>query len=190
MDILNAIVGAQDGAAVRQLGATLGLDEAQAATALSALVPALAGGVQRNLQQDGGLGSLIGALTSGGHQRYLEDPAALQDATAIQDGNGILGHLLGSKEASRNVASQAAAQTGLSPELLKRMLPLVATLVMGAMAQKNSGASSSMGGMLGGLTGGSGGGPAGGLGSLLDRNGDGSIGDDVAGMLGKFLSRG
>lgn len=189
MDILNAIAGAQDGAAVRRLGATLGLDEAQAATALSALVPALAGGVQRNLQQDGGLGSLIGALTSGGHQRYLEDPAALQDATAIQDGNGILGHLLGSKEASRSVASQAAAQTGLSPELLKRMLPLVATLVMGALAQKN-GSASSMGGLLGGLTGGSGGGSTGGLGSLLDRDGDGSIGDDVAGMLGRFLSRG
>ena len=185
MDILNAIVGAQDGAAVRQLGATLGLDEAQAATALSALVPALAGGVQRNLQQDGGLGSLIGALTAGGHQRYLDDPSALEGAAAIQDGNGILGHLLGSKEASRSVASQAAAQTGLSPELLKRMLPLVATLVMGALAQKK-GASPS----LGGLTGGSGGRLTGGLGSLLDRNGDGSIGDDVAGMLGRFLSRG
>jgi hypothetical protein len=185
MDILNAIVGAQDGAAVRQLGATFGLDEAQTATALSALVPALAGGVQRNLQDEGGLGSLIGALTSGGHQRYLDDPTALEDPTAVQDGNGILGHLLGSKDASRSVATQAAAQTGLSPELLKRMLPLAATLVMGALARRNGGASS-MGGALGAPAGGLGGG----LGSLLDGNRDGSITDDVAGMLGRFLGRG
>jgi hypothetical protein len=134
MDILNAIVGAQDGAAVRQLGATLGLDEAQAATALSALVPALAGGVQRNFQQDGGLG------------RGADRPEP------------------------RAPGADAAAG---------------AALVRGALAQKKGAPPS-----LGGLPGGSGGGLTGGLGSLLDRNGDGSIGDDVAGMLGTFLGRG
>lgn len=189
MNILDAIVGAQDGAAVRQLGDTFGLDQAQAASAVAALVPALAGGVQRNIQADGGLGSLIGALASGGHQRYLEDPSTLLDPTAVQDGNGILGHVLGSKDASRQVASQAAARTGLSPDLLKQMLPLVATMVMGALARQQGGAaSSSMGGMLS-RGAGAGGGLAGGLGSLLDRDGDGSIGDDVAGMLGRFLGR-
>jgi hypothetical protein len=83
------------------------------------------------------------------------------------------------------VASQAAAQTGLSPELLKRMLPLAATLVMGALARKNGGMSSP-----GGALGGPGGSLGGGLGSLLDGNRDGSIADDVAGMLGRFLGRG
>ena len=89
------------------------------------------------------------------------------------------------------MASQASAQTGLSPELLKRMLPIVATLVMGALARQQGGAASPMGGMFGGAGAGAsaptGGGLAGGLGSLLDRDGDGSIGDDVAGMLGRFL---
>jgi hypothetical protein len=188
MNILEAIVGAQDGAAVRQLGDRFGLDQAQAASAVAALVPALAGGVQRNIQGDGGLGSLLGALASGGHQRYLEDPGNLLDPGAVQDGNGILGHVLGSKDVSRQVASQAAAQTGISPDLLKQMLPLVATMVMGALARQQGGAASSMGGMLTrGAGAGAAGGLAGGLGALLDRDGDGSIGDDVAGMLGRFL---
>ena len=184
MNILDAIVGAQDGAAVRQLGHSFGLDEGQAASAVAALVPALAGGVQRNMQSEGGLGSLIGALASGGHQRYLEDPGLLRAPAAVQDGNGILGHVLGSKEASRDVAAQAAAQTGLSPDLLKQMLPLVATMVMGALAQQRGGGLS-MGGMLG--AGAGAGGLGGGLGSLLDHDGDGSVADDVAGILGRFL---
>ncbi len=184
MNILDAIINAQGGAAVRQIGSHFGLGQQEAAAALSALVPALATGVQRNIQGDGGVGSLVSALTTGGHQKYIENPAALQEATAVADGNGILGHLLGSKDASREVATQAAAQTGLSSDLLRRMLPLAATLVMGALAQKTTGPSP-----LGGMLGEAGVGLPGGLTSMLDRNGDGSIGDDVAGVLGRFLNR-
>ena len=36
--------------------------------------PALAGGLQRNVTQQGGLEALVGALTSGQHGRYLDDP--------------------------------------------------------------------------------------------------------------------
>jgi hypothetical protein len=50
MNILEAILNSQDGAAVRQLSSQFGLGEAQTTSALSALVPALASGFQRNLQ--------------------------------------------------------------------------------------------------------------------------------------------
>ena len=50
MDILDSIMNAGNGAAVRQLGSQLGLDEAQTASALSALVPALSAGLRQNLQ--------------------------------------------------------------------------------------------------------------------------------------------
>ena len=68
-------------------------------------------------------------------------------------GNGILGHLLGSKDVSREVASRAAAQTGLSADVLKRMLPLAATLMMGAFS-KHSGDPSSIAAGLGSSGGG------------------------------------
>ena len=140
MNILDAIVNAQDGAAVRQLGSQVGLAPDQATTALSALVPALAAGVQRNLQSQGGLESLISALSSGNHGQYLDNPTSLGDQAAVADGNGILGHLLGSKDVSRQVASRAAAQTGLSADVLKRMLPLAATLMMGAFSKQSANA--------------------------------------------------
>lgn len=182
MNILDDILNAQGGAAVQQLGSQVGLAPDQTTAALSALMPALAGGFQRNIQSQGGLESLMAALSSGQHGQYIDNPGTLADQAAINDGNGILGHLLGSKDASREVASRAAAQTGLSPDVLKRLLPLAATLMMGAFSKQSSGA----GAMPAGL-GGSGGGIAAMLTPLLDQDRDGSIMDDVTSMLGRFM---
>jgi hypothetical protein len=184
MNILDAIVNAQDGAAVRQLGSQVGLAPDQATTALSALVPALAAGVQRNLQSPGGLESLISALSSGNHGQYIDDPTSLGDQAAVTDGNGILGHLLGSKDVSRQVATRAAAQTGLSADVLKRMLPLAATLMMGSFSKQTANAPALPAGLSG-----SGGGIAAMLTPLLDGNRDGSIVDDVTSMIGGFMKR-
>ncbi len=184
MNILDSIMNAGNGAAVRQIGSQVGLDEAQTGAALSALVPALSAGVRQNLQTPDGLSGLLGALSAGNHQRYVDSPTALGDAETVAEGNGILGHILGSKEVSRRVASETAAQTGLRPEVMKRLLPLVATLVMGALSRHASavGASSltteaGSGGLLDML------------GGALDSNKDGSALDDITGMIGRTFGR-
>jgi len=184
MNILDTITTAQGGAAVRQLGAQVGLDETQTASALSALVPALAAGFQRNLQSEGGLGNLFSALSAGNHQRYIDNPSSLGDQSAVIDGNGILAHVLGSKDVSREVAARAAAQTGISADVLKRLLPLAAAMMMGAFAQKSGDALSAGPGFPN-----SAGGIVEMLSPMLDRNKDGSIVDDMTGAIGRFLWR-
>ncbi|HQZ38238.1 MAG TPA: DUF937 domain-containing protein [Vicinamibacterales bacterium] len=179
MNILETILKAQDGAAVQQLGQHLGVRPDQAGAVLAALAPALAGGLQKNLQSPGGLEALMGALSGGSHAQYLDNPSMLGAATA--EGNGILGHILGSKDASRAVAAGAAQQTGLDASLFKKALPLVASLVMGAMAKQTSGGAATMATATG-----SGGGLLSMLTPLLDQNRDGSVVDDVMGMLGKL----
>ncbi len=176
MDLLNDIMSAQGGAAVQQLGSQFGLGEQQTAAALSALIPALAAGVQQNAQHEGGFGNLIAALSGGTHQHYINNPETLREPAAVQEGNGILGHVLGDKAVSREVASRAAAQTGISADVMKRMLPLAATLLMGALARRNPAGSGLNGGGIASM-----------LGPLLDSNRDGSIVDDVTGMIGRFL---
>ena len=179
--LLQTILGAAGGGVLQQVAGQFGLDESQAQSAISALLPALTGGVQRNVQQEGGLESLLGALTGGGHQQYLDDPSTLSDATS--DGNSILGHLLGSKDVSRQVAAQAASQTGLGTDLMKQMLPVVASLAMGALSKQSS--SSNLAGM---LQGGQSSGVMGMLGSFLDQNHDGSMVDDVLkGVAGRLF---
>jgi hypothetical protein len=182
MDILDAILNTQDGAAVRQLGNQFGLPPERTQSAIAALLPALAAGVQRNVSQEGGLDGLLSALSTGNHERYLDDPSSLGDPSTTEDGNGILGHLFGSKDVSRRVARRASEQTGIGVGILKQMLPLVAAMVMGGLSRnaapdRGAGAPARSSGLMAMLT------------PILDRNRDGSMLDDVLGMAGDFLGR-
>jgi hypothetical protein len=183
MDLLNMLLNQGGGQAVSQLASNFGLQESQVASALSNLVPALGQGLARNASTEGGLDSLLGALTGGQHQRYLEDPSILNQEDSISDGNGILGHILGSKDASRQVAQQASERTGIGADILKKMLPMVATLAMGALSRQTANTQNAGPGVStsNGLTSI--------LGSFLDSNKDGSIADDVLGMASRFFKK-
>lgn len=183
--LLDAIMGAAGGGALKQVAGQFGLEEGQAQSAIAALLPALQGGLQSNVQQEGGLESLLGALTNGSHQQYVDDPSTLASENTRMDGNAILGHLLGSKDVSRQVATQASEQTGIGTDIMKQMLPVVASLAMGALSKQS--ASNNFAGMM--QTGGSGG-VMGLLGSFLDQNKDGSMVDDVVrGIAGQLFKR-
>ena len=215
MNLLDMIMQAQGGGAVQQIAQKFGIGEDQAQSAIGAVLPMLAGAMQQNVQ-GGGLEGLLGAMQGGNHEKYLDDPSALLSPEGVQDGNGILGHLLGGKEVSRQLASHASAQSGVSSDIIKQMLPVVAGLLMGGMSrQANSGGllgqalGAAMGGgggggiasVLGSLLGGGGSpepqqqqasaasGILGMLGPLLDQNHNGSALDDILGMAGQFLGR-
>jgi hypothetical protein len=180
MNMLDALLGAQGGDAAQQLGRQFGLDENQVSSALSALVPALAAGFQQNMSSPQGLEGLLSALGGGQHRRYVDDPATLARVDTTADGNGILGHVFGSKDVSRQVAARASAQTGIGADVLKRMLPVVAAMAMGAMSRRVAPTSTPAGTRAGGDT------LLGMLTPMLDAGRDGSIVDDVVGMLGRM----
>jgi hypothetical protein len=113
VSILNALLSSAQGGALQQLG----IDDAGAQVLLKNIVPALTGGMKKNVAGAGGIEALTNALGQGNHERYLDEPDALRDSFAITDGNGILGHLLGSKDVSREVASRASSSTGIDDVL-------------------------------------------------------------------------
>ena len=110
----------------------------------------------------------------------LEQPAALDETAAVDEGNGILGHIFGSKDVSRQVAARAAESSGVDSSILKKMLPMLASVAMGAMAKQGFGSGSA-----GQAAGDQGGGFGGLLAGFLDADKDGSILDDVLGMAGR-----
>lgn len=191
MSLIENLLGSQGGNVINQLGRQFGLDPQQASSALDALLPSVAAGFKREATSPTGLESLLGALGGGQHQRYVDDLMSLGRPETVRDGNGILGHIFGSKDVSREVANRASAQSGVSPDVLKQMLPVLAALVMGALSKRQSGAATTSGFSLpgmGGLTGQpSGGGLLDALAPMLDSNRDGSVVDDVMGMIGKFM---
>ena len=181
MNLLESILSASGGSALTEIASKLNLDSGQASEVLKHLAPALGRGIQRNTADQGGLDSLMNALTKGNHERYIDQPNAVTQQDAIDDGNGILGHIFGSKDVSRQVAGHASKQTGVSASLIKKMLPMIASLAMGALAKQKTAqpgfADSTQSGSAGGSL----------LNSFLDADKDGSIMDDLLGMAGKFL---
>lgn len=181
----------------QQMASQLGLDNDQAVSAADALLPAIMGGFQKQVQSDGGmanlgnLGGLMGMLGGGG----LFGGAQEQPALDADRGNQVLGQIFGSKDVSRTVAQNAAQQTGLDASLLKKMLPVLVSLVTAYMARQGGTAEQpasggGLGGMLGGLLGGGAAqsqstNPLSGIISMLDANGDGNPLDDIMRMAGK-----
>ncbi len=196
-NLLDTIFETQGGDALNQLAKRFGLDQAQVGEVVRQVTPAMARGVQRNTQDNAGLAGLINALQRGNHARYVEQPEVLTRPETINDGNGILGHIFGNKDVSRNVARHAADNTGVSTSVVKQMLPMLAALVMGALSKQTSGG---VGGgtaqdvVAGGFSNNPAGAPvgqSGGLGDLLtgflDADKDGSMVDDLLGMAGKLM---
>jgi hypothetical protein len=135
LDLLDSTGGQQS---LKNLAGNLGLDAASTNSLVDALAPMLMGALQKQTASGNGLENLKRALQNGGHQAYLEQPDSMFSKAAVKDGNNILGHLLGSKDVSRNVAAHASRSTGIDTSLVKQALPLLAGLLMGAVSKKSN----------------------------------------------------
>ncbi|MDJ0760591.1 MAG: DUF937 domain-containing protein [Woeseiaceae bacterium] len=157
MDLFDLLKKSGADGSVGELAGSLGLGQSQAKDLIGALSPALVESIKGQVAKPGGLDALQGALKTGGHRKYIDQPDLLRSEATRSDGNKILGHLFGSKDVSRNVAAKAAQDTGIDASLIKKALPLVAGLAMGAIG-KNTAESKGDGlsGLLGGLIGSSG----------------------------------
>lgn len=213
-NLINTILQAGGGDVVRQLAGQFGLEDSQVNAAIGQLMPAISQGVRSNAQQSGGVEQLLQALQKGNHSQYLDEPTRLSAPETTTDGNAILGHLFGSKDVSRNVATRAAQETGIGGDILKQLLPVLATAAMGALSKQQSG-NGALSSIIGALAGGQQQ-QSGGLGSLmglasaflggkkgqsssqsggssemsmlnqfLDSDGDGSVADDIMEMIAR-----
>lgn len=214
MNMLEMLMQAQGGNGMDNLGRQFGLDNTQTQAAVAQMLPAISSGLKQNTQNQDGLAALLGALQNGRHEQYYDDPSAIEAPQAALEGNGILGHLFGSKDVSRAVATRAADNTGIGSDIIKQMLPIVASMVMGSLSKQTrqpsmqqalgglmgggqsggAGMESAIGGLLSGVLGGGGAGSQGQqvtgasmLGSLLDADGDGSVADDLLNIAGRMM---
>lgn len=172
MDIFTTIMSGQKDNMLDSIGQQFGLDADTSRKAGGLLMSAIAGGVQTNIKNRGGMEMLMGALSKGSHDQYMDQPEMLTQSSAVSEGNGILSHVLGSKENSRHIARQVGQTLGLDDSIMKKMLPLVATMAMGSLSKQVKGASGNDNPLMG----------------MLDQDGDGDtdIGD-ILKVAGKFF---
>lgn len=189
LDLVNRFGGTE---AVTAMAARAGISPEQAQSAMSALMPMIAGGMTHQVQSNGAAALNANAAAAA----PLANGSAVASDAAVEQGHSILGGLFGGHEATQGVVAEAAAKTGLDMSQITALLPMVATMAAGALAQHGASApaaapSGGIGGMLSGMLGGGAapGGAAGSLMSMLDANKDGSAIDDIMGFAQRFLKR-
>jgi hypothetical protein len=168
MSILDEIQNEHGGDIQQHLVSQLGISPQQAASILPKVGPLILGAlkqrmdthgeehVQEHVQQLGATDlSDIGAVLNGG----------------AQSGDANLGGLLGGK--GEQASQMMANHLGISPGVAAKIIPMLAPVIIGVLMKRGGGAAGGTPGTGGGL---------GGLGSILDRNGDGHILDDLGGL--------
>jgi hypothetical protein len=121
------------GRAIVELARRQGGDPEQVQRAIAAVVPELARHLERNTLSRGGLADFVGALGAPQHGASLSNPDLAGDPAVSSDGNAILQHIVGGKDASRAIAAQASRASGLTESLIKMLLPFIASMLMSAL---------------------------------------------------------
>lgn len=139
LPLFDMIANAQNGNGIEALSRQFGLSQQQTQAALQALMPAFSQGLKRNASDPYGMADFMKAMANGQHAKYFEDAARANSPEGVAEGNGILGHLFGSKDLSNAVTSQAAQMTGIGQNILAQMLPVIASMVMGGLFKQSTG---------------------------------------------------
>jgi hypothetical protein len=190
MSLLDMLQQRLGGNAVQQISQQLGTDHVTTESAIAAALPMLVGALARNAQDPAQAGALSNALSRDHDGSVLDDVAGYLGRGGTGDGDGILGHVLGGQRQS--VQNGLGHISGLDPAKAGMLLSLLAPLVMGALGKAQRDGKLDPGGLAGMLgaerqrAADAAPGVMGMLGKFLDRDGDGSIMDDIGGMLGKL----
>ncbi len=187
LDLLNGPMGKM---LVSGASKQLGLGEDKAQSALSAAMPLILGAMKNNASTPEGASGLLNALNSNKHDGGILDNLGSIlggggiDDDVLQDGSKILGHVFGGRE--QNVAQAVSKSSGIDMGSAMNILKVAGPLLMGYLGketrQKQVSDSNGLGDLLGGMLGG-GQQEQSLVNRLLDADGDGSIIDDVAGMI-------
>lgn len=189
LDLLNSDLGKS---LIQGAAAKTGQSPDKTSNLLSQAMPVLLGAMQRNAATPQGAASLNKALedprhAGGGIMDMLGGQLGGADSSSlVNEGSGILGHVLGAKQPQ--VENALSQKSGIDSDSVGQILKMAAPVVMGMLSkqkQESNVDQNGIGSLLGGLLGGgaSSGGDQSFLASILDQNNDGSIIDDVAGMV-------
>lgn len=195
MNLLELMQGHLSPEIINQMSQEVGAEPQQTQVAAQGVLSTLLGGLSKNAQSPEGAGGILSALDRD------HDGSALNDIMGMLSGNpqgaspnamngaGILGHILGGQQ--QGAASMISQASGVAPEGVMGMMMKMAPLVMGVLGQQKQQQgfdASGLASMLGGSVQNQSGNPLMQMATrFLDKDGDGSVMDDVMGMVGSKL---
>jgi hypothetical protein len=187
LDLLNSDMGRQ---LISGASAQTGQSPDKTASVLSMALPAILGAMQRNAASPKGAESLNNALSETRHDGsllsslggLLEGSSA--DTSFMNEGAGILKHVLGGNQGrvEQNISSNSGVDANSVGQIIKMAAPILMN-VLGSQKRKDNVDQNDIGGLLGSVLGQNSNNDQSLIETLLDADGDGSIIDDVAGMV-------
>ncbi|GAB1858274.1 DUF937 domain-containing protein [Flavobacteriaceae bacterium MHTCC 0001] len=195
LDLLSSDLGKS---IISGVSGSTGTDQNQTSSVLTMALPVLMKAMQRNASTPQGAEGLMSALNGKHDGSILDNLSGLfgggVDEAVQNDGDKILGHILGSKRqgVEQVIGQKAGIDAGSVGNILKVAAPVLMGMLGKQTRQNNVSSANGLGDLLGGLLGGSSAQKEQSfLESILDADGDGSVVDDVAGMvLGGSKSKG
>lgn len=187
LDLLNSDLGKT---IISGVSGSTGTDETRTNSVLTMALPVLMKAMERNTATPEGAQGLMGALMNKHDGSILDNLGGLfsggVDDEVKTDGDKILNHVLGSKK--QGVEKIIGEKSGLDAGSVANILKVAAPILMGVLGkqsrQNNVSTPNDLSGLLGGLLGGSAAKEEQSfLEKILDADDDGSVVDDVAGML-------
>ncbi|OIQ29134.1 MAG: hypothetical protein BM564_07960 [Bacteroidetes bacterium MedPE-SWsnd-G2] len=184
--ILDLIQGELGKSVINNISQASGEENSKTNSVLTMAIPVLLQAMKNNSKSEQGSSSLQNALNK--HDGSLLDNldgffGGGVDDSAKTDGSKILGHILGQKQ--NHVEQALSTKSGVNSSSVSEILKIAAPIVMNMLGKQNRESSASsvtdvLSGLLGNNSQNS---QQGFLEQMLDSDGDGSVIDDVAGML-------
>ena len=135
MKLYDIIRSAGGGETVGALAKRADISRSQAEQALRVLLPEVGRAIRRTGESRTGAPAVHAAMRDERYARYLDDPGALREPAADEDGERVLAEVL-DDEQRREVIRAAAAAIDADEATARKLLPLVATLAMAAVGQR------------------------------------------------------
>ena len=190
LDMLQQRLGSD---AVNQIGSRIGADPGTTGNTIDAALPLLISALARNTGDSERAQSLASAVSNDHDGSILDDIPGYVSRASEKPGAGILRHVLGGRQQA--VQTGLSQVTGLDAGKTGTLLTMLAPLVMGALGRSKKENGLDAQGLSTLLSGEqeqlkqSAPGVMGALSRFLDHDNDGSVMDDVSGMLGKAFGR-
>ena len=193
LDLLNSAVGKS---LVHGASGQTGQSKSKTSNLLTMALPMLMQAMKRNANSNEGASGIMGALKKhdGSILDNVGDLFSGNNADSVsKDGGKILGHVLGNRQ--ENIQNALSQKSGIDAGSVSQILKMASPIVMGVLGKQQRQNKVDSPGGIEGLLGGFLGNSAvdkdqNFLESILDADGDGSVIDDVAGMvLGKKNSK-
>lgn len=195
MDLQQLMNGAIGQQATQLISSQLGIDANQAQSAVGLALPTLLNALNKNASTNEGAASLYNAITKDHANGGVEDLAGMaQNALSSGEGSSILKHILGGLQP--NVENAISQNAGIGGGQAGQILQILAPLVLKTLGNQTQSQGLDIGGLAGLLTnvvsnqqqqtapqqndi----------ISQLLDKDKDGSVIDDVAGLLGNLFKK-